>query len=257
MRGKGRIPSQASPHDRITPAYAGKRVLRIVAYLKEKDHPRMCGEKGRAQGIREALAGSPPHVRGKGYGSACALAARRDHPRVCGEKFGANTEKAVKEGSPPRMRGKVPGICKGLERVGITPACAGKRPSILVVLRHEGDHPRVCGEKTREVGKAGSLEGSPPRMRGKEGAVLVQLCKDGITPAHAGKRFLFVLCRGRGEDHPRTCGEKKLTFDAGQLIPGLPPHMRGKAIDAATAAFQKGITPAHAGKRCSGFRRPE
>ena len=29
-------------------------------------------------------------------------------------------------------------------------------------------------------------------------------------------------------DYPRVCGEKKLTFDAGQLIPGSPPHVRGK-----------------------------
>ena len=30
----------------------------------------------------------------------------------------------------------------------------------------------------------------------------------GITPAHAGKSFLFVLLFAKQKDHPRTCGEK-------------------------------------------------
>ena len=32
--------------DRITPAYAGKRLTRCTDDTEAKDHPRLCGEKG-------------------------------------------------------------------------------------------------------------------------------------------------------------------------------------------------------------------
>ena len=51
---------------------------------------------------------------------------KRDHPRVCGEKKRINLNLTKKEGSPPRVRGKAPCIREDLERMGITPACAGK-----------------------------------------------------------------------------------------------------------------------------------
>ena len=51
---------------RITPACAGKRCSFHHLSLSQKDHPRMCGEKPRASLITSVVAGSPPHVRGKG-----------------------------------------------------------------------------------------------------------------------------------------------------------------------------------------------
>ena len=53
-----------------------------------------------------------------------------------------------------------------------------------------------------------TLQGSPPRMRGKEGGEMFMSVMPGITPAHAGKRFKRKCPRLRGEDHPRACGEK-------------------------------------------------
>ena len=50
------------------------------------------------------------------------------------------------------------------------------------------DHPRACGEKFDEEGECKLQVGSPPRMRGKEGKFKADYDKDGITPAHAGKR---------------------------------------------------------------------
>ena len=46
------------------------------------------------------------------------------------------------------------------------------------------------------------------------------------------------------------CGEKKFTFDAGKLIPGSPPRMRGKEIGKINNVRFVGITPAYAGKSC-------
>ena len=65
------------------------------------------------------------------------------------------------------MRGKVPSICKGLERVGITPAHAGKSGNGWGFGGDGGDHPRVCGEKPMWRIKKLTELGSPPRVRGK------------------------------------------------------------------------------------------
>ena len=91
--------------------------------------------------------------------------------------------------------------------------------------------------------------GSPPCMRGKEGAVLVQLCKDRITPACAGKRLLQSFYDTRGWDHPRMCGEKADTAAACALCWGSPPHVRGKDKNALRFSHYVRITPACAGKR--------
>ena len=92
----------------------------------------------------------------------------KDHPRVCGEKKSEYSMVIGILGSPPRMRGKgkyAPGeACS----VWITPAYAGKSS-------HDGnagglfkDHPRVCGEKAEGVVNVTNVQGSPPRMRGKD-----------------------------------------------------------------------------------------
>ena len=153
--------------------------------------------------------------------------------------------------SPPRMRGKAKNRCRSCPLTRITPACAGKRTCTATRRCGNGNHPRVCGEKftvrfTRMV-----LPGSPPRMRGKD--PVAHSCKGcvGITPAYAGKRRLSVKTASRNRDHPRVCGEKKFTLDAGKLIPGSPPRMRGKALDLNLLTASLGITPAYAGKSAS------
>ena len=92
---------------------------------------------------------SPPRVRGKdaesllpGWGGGITPAyagksarilkrrtEKRDHPRVCGEKLKFGTNVTKNPGSPPRVRGK--GIVHVFvpEKLGITPAYAGKSPA--------------------------------------------------------------------------------------------------------------------------------
>ena len=72
-----------------------------------------------------------------------------DHPRVCGEKPFSQLDSTVPPGSPPRVRGKECSWASMTAFVGITPAYAGKR--IKLRKRHSicGDHPRVCGEKSK------------------------------------------------------------------------------------------------------------
>ena len=175
----------------------------------------------------------------------------QDHPRVCGEKIPLHIRAKVALGSPPRMRGK-DGVNDSAQAVtGITPACAGKRDKAGLPFAPVRDHPRVCGEKTSASSLFNTAAGSPPRVRGKELRVETCFSHDGITPAYAGKRVSRSRAKTGEWDHPRVCGEKKFTFDAGKLIPGSPPRMRGKALDLNLLTASLGITPAYAGKSAS------
>ena len=71
---------------------------------------------------------------------------------------------------------------------GITPARAGKSPGLSRVQIEHRDHPRACGEKFSRSGLIEQLEGSPPRVRGKDTGREWALFSRGITPARAGKR---------------------------------------------------------------------
>ena len=72
-----------------------------------------------------------------------------DHPRVCGEKQVKELVKVCRWGSPPRVRGK--GFLHFAHKMleGITPAYAGKSALRLTAKDPSGDHPRMCGEKSK------------------------------------------------------------------------------------------------------------
>lgn len=110
-----------------------------------------------------------------------------DHPRVGGEKIiWASVSIAALE-SPPHGRGK--GVVEGghVEVNRITPAWAGKSLVTPSIPQTRGDHPRVGGEKTVTEKGETQRTGSPPRRRGKDRRLVVDVLPEGITPAWAGK----------------------------------------------------------------------
>ena len=154
MRGKEDGTTHWTINDGITPACAGKSLIRSRTGGLCRDHPRVCGEKGFRERVGRRCPGSPPRVRGKDsllmllsslsrITPACAgkrssfpvsRLLSRDHPRVCGEKSTSAIHRSGLTGSPPRVRGKG-NYSAGTERIrGITPACAGKSDSIWYPL---------------------------------------------------------------------------------------------------------------------------
>ena len=154
MRGKETDSRRQCCSAGITPAYAGKRTLFCLAGRRNRDHPRVCGEKGRTGALDVVQRGSPPRMRGKVrellFSFHCARitpayagksAANtwitnkiKDHPRVCGEKCHATGIVAHELGSPPRMRGKGKYAVGEIPCNRITPAYAGKRTLLLGLL---------------------------------------------------------------------------------------------------------------------------
>ena len=125
-RGKEEDESFAAHAARITPAWAGKRSLRLRHRCPGRDHPRVGGEKTATTNHEMIILGSPPRGRGKAIrvvqSSRClritpawagksfpgilCLILLSDHPRVGGEKLPFSSSALVGLGSPPRGRGK-------------------------------------------------------------------------------------------------------------------------------------------------------
>ena len=192
---------------RITPAPAGKTLWSKISNPKLQDHPRTCGENIKYFRISFSWLGSPPHLRGKQALHKFSIDCVVDHPRTCGENiYPLPTAKSV-WGSPPHLRGKLYFKSESGVSVGITPAPAGKTPTVKSYPIFFQDHPRTCGENeaNRKVKKF--IRGSPPHLRGKQFRKNKIGIQRRITPAPAGKTTRVFACISVYGDHPRTCGE--------------------------------------------------
>ncbi len=151
-----------------------------------------------------------------------------DHPRGCGDKNTNHCIRTVAAGSPPRMRGQGYSIFSPLYPLRITPADAGTSRLLALPLLSDADHPRGCGDKL-DVKPDGTLTvGSPPRMRGQVNFVRHQVIGERITPADAGTRRSAGSRHVSSWDHPRGCGDKKMSCFGANVALGSPPRMRGQ-----------------------------
>ena len=152
VRGKQNRGGKLYASNGITPAGAGKTPCGLDRTNIAQDHPRRCGENSSSKPDCRSRAGSPPQVRGKlfmfspcfpnkritpaGAGKTITLATLRallqDHPRRCGENFMAWGSGKRNAGSPPQVRGKQGKCCGCTGPARITPAGAGKTPSLHV-----------------------------------------------------------------------------------------------------------------------------
>ncbi len=147
--GRGKADSEDAEDEggRITPAWAGKRVKKAMEEKKDGDHPRMGGEKfhPRSSFINEFRI--TPAWAGKSQVCILVNLPIEDHPRMGGEKIGSSRRFKVTKGSPPHGRGKVIDKNITVECDRITPAWAGKRKCLFLVVSEARDHPRMGGEK--------------------------------------------------------------------------------------------------------------
>ena len=160
--------------------------------------------------IKRNQIGSPPQVRGKRY------------RRIYNIKSG--------NGSPPQVRGKREVRTTPRVTLRITPAGAGKTFSPAVNYRNKKDPPRRCGENRQAATNKAAGAGSPPQVRGKQGACINQRRYQRITPAGAGKTHSLYTFRNLLQDHPRRCGENIIPQKIVFHIIGSPPQVRGKHI---------------------------
>ena len=70
--------------------------------------------------------------------------------------------------------------------------------------------------------------GSSPRVRGKLQSLDIDVLKEGLIPACAGKTFVESGDAITGGAHPRVCGENMVCRRVAEAIPGSSPRVRGK-----------------------------
>ena len=132
MRGKAGGGRERHPAEGITPAYAGKRINGRVNQQDERDHPRVCGEKGSSTFWSRNHSGSPPRMRGKVLVHLCGKLFPGITPACAGKRPLSLVWMTCETGSPPRVRGKAMQGQAPAGRAGITPAYAGKSCSSSV-----------------------------------------------------------------------------------------------------------------------------
>ena len=86
MRGKARMILIHVNGERITPAYAGKRVRPCLTCFAHRDHPRVCGEKPVSGESCAPPRGSPPRMRGKGADCPADRDPERITPAYAGKR---------------------------------------------------------------------------------------------------------------------------------------------------------------------------
>ena len=170
-----------------------------------------------------------------------------DHPRVCGEHAMPRNFVSILPGSSPRMRGTQTLMASNSSRMGIIPVYAGNTRPARGNAGTPWDHPRVCGEHYSSNTVRIAVWGSSPRMRGTPGARVDRVRGRGIIPAYAGntrnrRRQLHAL-----RDHPRVCGEHRVSRKYQLNQAGSSPRMRGTPQQSCTQWIVSGIIPAYAG----------
>ena len=90
MRGKVIKIADFYGVSRITPAYAGKRLIMYIMCRRIRDHPRLCGEKLVALLRGFLFRGSPPPMRGKARRILCNALSNGITPAYAGKSCSSN-----------------------------------------------------------------------------------------------------------------------------------------------------------------------
>ena len=268
MRGKRPGSKPELPASWIIPAHAGQTSRQHFQRFHFADHPRTCGANPLRPLAAPLASGSSPHMRGKRqcdirhrrldriipahagqtHVSTRHVTARPDHPRTCGANHGQGQVRDRDLGSSPHMRGKLSRVGAGDDHERIIPAHAGQTDDHLEEYAHGSDHPRTCGANVAQCAFDGLCRGSSPHMRGKLRKQGICLATIRIIPAHAGQTTPHHTPPPLLLDHPRTCGANRFELDAGVMVLGSSPHMRGKRAVSRRAHRRRRIIPAHAGQ---------
>ena len=262
------------PGLRLIPARAGKTTKSFTASRTSWAHPRACGENILLLHVVVCRNGSSPRVRGKPHArrvgprlhgliparagktapGRARRTGRRAHPRACGENEARGAPKGEGDGSSPRVRGKPRNTHSLYTQHGLIPARAGKTCPQSSRGSSRTAHPRACGENEDALRDALARQGSSPRVRGKQGLVLVQLRNGRLIPARAGKTPARGLGAGSSPAHPRACGENVTCITSVAIPTGSSPRVRGKLWSAGDLESEPRLIPARAGK--TGGSRP-
>ena len=158
-------------------------------------------------------------------------------------------------GSSPRVRGTPAFFFELFFVGGIIPACAGNTSRPCRGRPLSRDHPRVCGKHQSSDKGKGQFEGSSPRVRETRRRRQMRRPVRGIIPACAGNTGREPRRAWLARDHPRVCGEHRVTSSHPTSVAGSSPRVRGTQQHPRACGNLAGIIPACAGNTCSNCNR--
>ena len=85
----------------------------------------------------------------------------------------------------------------------------------------------MCGEHITPNPFANAVLGSSPHVRGALIQGIVLHCPLGIIPACAGSTWSMAIGTAWDGDHPRMCGEHRISVNTVSSSAGSSPHVRG------------------------------
>ena len=151
-----------------------------------------------------------------------------EHPRVYGENESELESTKLDLGTSPRVRGKQhPALSRHPQRRNI-PACTGKTSPMLCISQKSTEHPRVYGENTDMRRNARSVDGTSPRVRGKQRTMKPVGGDEWNIPACTGKTWRHGETTPVPTEHPRVYGENDQRRLHAQHLLGTSPRVRGK-----------------------------
>ena len=150
---------------------------------------------------------------------------------------------------PPHARRRAFRLSVSSAAVGITSACAEKRPDTPHHRYRCGNYLRMRGEEAYRIARSTSAWELPPHARRRGATKRVDRDELGITSACAEKRPVQPSNRIRPRNYLRMRGEEFTPTAKAKKSQELPPHARRRENQPAPAVVALGITSACAEKR--------
>ena len=233
---------------RIIPARVGNGVRRV------RHSPRQSGSSPLAWGtvVDRQRGDRARRIIPARVGNGCRSSSRRracpDHPRSRGERAARQQRLDYLDGSSPLAWGTGRPGCRLLSSRRIIPARVGNgnpRPSGCYATP---DHPRSRGERPPTASPPLAETGSSPLAWGTGVAGEVYQGRDfGSSPLAWGTAPAFRACCARSSDHPRSRGERGVTFSLTMLRDGSSPLAWGTGDQGRSRGNGKRIIPARVG----------
>ena len=151
------------------------------------------------------------------------------HPHACGENYGRIARDCEHHGTPPRLWGKQrPCRCKGA-RHRYTPTPVGKTKTSHRICQPMPVHPHACGENATPTNLNNGINGTPPRLWGKQMLELLLVVGFTVHPHACGENVsVITLITDCGGTPPRLWGKRWVRGTTGSDNHGTPPRLWGK-----------------------------
>ena len=185
-RGTRRPAEPTGAPGRFIPACAVNASWRLLCQSCLTGHPRIRGERHRAGLAANGCVRFIPACAGNAHDTRARVRWQPVHPRMRGERHSIKPANAFCAGSSPHARGTLREAAEFESAMRFIPACAGNAAACSTRAPPRAVHPRMRGERGRNVRPVSMTAGSSPHARGTPRKASAAVCRYRFIPACAG-----------------------------------------------------------------------